>query len=142
MDRQAYIEDILDHYQHPRNKGTLEPNDGHADGGNPGCGDIVTMYLRVGDDGTITKVTYEGQGCTISQAGASMLTEMAIGKTPEEVQGMDFEAFMDHMGREVVISRARCATLGLGTLKAAADQYINSERVKSAHATEHSTPLA
>lgn len=132
MDRQAYIEDILDHYQHPRHKGKLDPNDGVADGGNPGCGDVVTMYVRMGPDGRIADVSYEGQGCTISQAGASMLTEMAIGKTPEEIQEMDYEAFMDHMGREVVISRARCATLGLGTLKAATDQYVKRRRAEQA----------
>lgn len=129
MDREAYVEDILDHYQNPRHKGALDPADSKAEGGNPGCGDIVTMYLRVDDSGRIADVSFEGRGCTISQAGASMLTEMVVGKTPEEVQEMDYESFIDHMGREVVISRARCATLGLGTLKAAADDYLRAKRV-------------
>jgi nitrogen fixation protein NifU and related proteins len=128
VDREDYVEDILDHYQHPRHKGVLDPADSKADGGNPGCGDIVTMYMRVGDDGRISEVTFDGRGCTISQAGASMLTEMAVGKTPKEVEAMDYEAFIDQMGREVVVSRARCATLGLGTLKAAADQYLKMRR--------------
>lgn len=128
MDREAYVEDILDHYQNPRNRRKLDPVDSKAEGGNPGCGDIVTMYMNVGEDGRISDVAFEGKGCTISQAGASMLTEMAVGKTPQEVQDMDYEAFIDQMGREVVISRARCATLGLGTLKAAADQYLKARR--------------
>lgn len=128
MDREAYVEDILDHYQHPHHKGVLDPADGKADGGNPGCGDIVTMYMRVDDTGKIADVSFEGHGCTISQAGASMLTDMAIGKTPQEVEDMDYEAFIDQMGREVVVSRARCATLGLGTLKAAADEYLKAKR--------------
>ena len=128
MDREAFIEDILDHYQHPRHKGALDPADGTANGGNPGCGDVVTMYMRLGEDGRISEVSFEGSGCTISQAGASMLTEMAVGKTPAEVQQMDYEAFIDHMGREVVVTRARCATLGLGTLKAAADEYLKRQR--------------
>ena len=128
MDREAYVEDILDHYQNPRNRRKLDPVDSKAEGGNPGCGDIVTMYMNVGEDGHISDVSFEGKGCTISQAGASMLTEMVVGKTPQEVQDMDYEAFIDQMGREVVISRARCATLGLGTLKAAADQYMKARR--------------
>jgi nitrogen fixation protein NifU and related proteins len=128
MDREDYVEDILDHYQHPRHKGVLDPADSKAEGGNPGCGDIVTMYMRVAPDGRISEVSFDGRGCTISQAGASMLTEMAIGKTPKEVEEMDYEAFIDQMGREVVVSRARCATLGLGTLKAAADLYLKEKR--------------
>jgi nitrogen fixation protein NifU and related proteins len=128
MDREDYVEDILDHYQHPRHKGVLNPADSKAEGGNPGCGDIVTMYMRVDPAGRISEVSFDGRGCTISQAGASMLTEMAIGKTPKEVEEMDYEAFIDQMGREVVVSRARCATLGLGTLKAAADQYLKEKR--------------
>jgi nitrogen fixation protein NifU and related proteins len=106
----------------------LNPADSKAEGGNPGCGDIVTMYMRVAPDGRISEVSFDGRGCTISQAGASMLTEMAIGKTPKEVEEMDYEAFIDQMGREVVVSRARCATLGLGTLKAAADLYLKEKR--------------
>ncbi len=128
MDREDYVEDILDHYQHPRHKGVLDPADSKAEGGNPGCGDIVTMYMRVDPAGRISEVSFDGRGCTISQAGASMLTEIAIGKTPKEVEEMDYEAFIDQMGREVVVSRARCATLGLGTLKAAADQYLKEKR--------------
>ncbi len=128
IDREAYVEDILDHYQSPRHKGKLDPADAKAEGGNPGCGDIVTMYLRVDDGGHVTDVSFEGTGCTISQAGASMLTDMAIGKSLNEVQDMDFESFIDHMGREVVITRARCATLGLGTLKAAADLVMKQRR--------------
>jgi nitrogen fixation NifU-like protein len=128
MDREAYVEDILDHYQHPRHKGVLDPADSKAEGGNPGCGDIVTMSMRVDDTGHISEVSFDGHGCTISQAGASMLTEIAVGKTPKEVEALDYEAFIDQMGREVVVSRARCATLGLGTLKAAADLYLKGKR--------------
>ncbi|MCL4544251.1 MAG: iron-sulfur cluster assembly scaffold protein [Chloroflexi bacterium] len=128
MDRQGYIEEILDHYQHPRHKGVLDPFDSRAEGGNPGCGDQVTVYLRLGPDGHISEASFEGQGCTISMAGASMLTEMVVGKTPQEVQDMNYEDFVDHMGREIVVSRVRCATLGLGALKAAADLYLKSQR--------------
>src|SRR5215475_10739527 len=82
VDRQEAIEFLLDHYQHPRNHGPLADADVTMPGGNPGCGDIVTIYLKVGASGDqVEKVTFEGEGCTISQAAASILTEMAEGKT-------------------------------------------------------------
>ena len=69
MDRQDYIEIILDHYEHPRNKGRMEDADIQLGGGNPGCGDLITVYVKVGEDDRIERVTFEGEGCTISQAG-------------------------------------------------------------------------
>lgn len=129
MERQDYIDDILDHYQNPRNRRALPDADTYMEGGNPGCGDTVTVFLKVTPDGRVEDVSYLGQGCTISQAGTSMLTEMVKGKTLEEVEEMDFEDFIDQMGRDVVISRVRCATLGLGTLKAAADSIRKARRL-------------
>src|SRR5579859_6227057 len=131
VDREAYVEEILDHYQNPRNKRALPDADIHMEGGNPGCGDTVTLFLKTTPDGHVDQVTFLGKGCTISQAGTSMLTEMVKGKTLEEVQEMDFEDFINHMGREVVISRVRCATLGLGTLKAATDIVMKQRRFEA-----------
>ncbi len=128
MDREAFVEEILDHYQHPHNKRALPDADIHMEGGNPGCGDTVTLFLKTAPNGNVDQVTFLGQGCTISQAGTSMLTDMVKGKSLEEVQEMDFEDFINYMGREVVISRVRCATLGLGTLKAAADTILKQRR--------------
>lgn len=122
MDRQSQIEFILDHYEHPRNHGKLGDADVVSDGGNPGCGDIVTIYLKV-DDGHVGQVTFEGQGCTISQAAASLVTEMATGQPLDEVLELSYDAIIDELGREVVMSRPRCATLALGTVKAAVDSY-------------------
>lgn len=128
MDRQAQIEFILDHYENPRNQGKLDPADVVSDGGNPGCGDVVTVYLRVGDQNQIEQVTFEGQGCTISQAAASLVTEMVMGKPLDEVLELSYDAIIDELGREVVMSRPRCATLALGTIKAAVDSYKKGER--------------
>src|SRR5262245_23160975 len=101
-------------------------------GGNPGCGDIVTIYLKVGASGDeVEKVTFEGEGCTISQAAASILTEMAEGKAFGAIDEMDFTDMIDYLGREVVNTRPRCATLALGTLKAAITKYrTNKIRVE------------
>ena len=124
MDRQEAIEFLLDHYQNPRNHGPLEHPDVTMPGGNPGCGDIVTIYLKVGADGDrVEQVTFEGSGCTISQAAASILTEMVEGKPLTAVDDMDFNDMIDELGREVVNTRPRCATLALGTLKAAITKY-------------------
>ena len=123
MDRQESIEYLLDHYQHPRNHGALEHPDVTMPGGNPGCGDVVTIYLKVGGSDNVERVTFEGNGCTISQAAASILTEMVEGKPLTDVDEMDFNDMIDELGREVVNTRPRCATLALGTLKAAITKY-------------------
>lgn len=128
MDRQAQIEFILDHYEHPRNRGTLTDANVVSEGGNPGCGDIVTIYLKVDGDNRVEHVTFEGQGCTISQAAASLVTEMVTGMPLDEVLDLSYDAVVDELGREVVMSRPRCATLALGTVKAAVDSYRKGER--------------
>ncbi len=127
MDRQAQIEFILDHYENPRNHGRTEDADVVSEGGNPGCGDIVTIYLKVDPEQRVEQVTFEGQGCTISQAAASLVTEMVTGKPLDEVLEMSYDVIVDELGRDLVLSRPRCATLALGTLKAAADSYQKGE---------------
>jgi nitrogen fixation NifU-like protein len=130
-DRQEFIDFILDHYQNPRHHGALEDPDIVMKGGNPGCGDIVTMYVRLGDDERIADVSFEGEGCTISQAAASIMTEKVIGKTLNEVSAIGAEAVVDEMGREVVANRLRCATLALNTLRAAERKYRAGQAAKS-----------
>jgi nitrogen fixation protein NifU and related proteins len=129
VDRQDYIEIILDHYEHPRNKGRMEDSDVQLGGGNPGCGDLITMYLKIDDAGRIEKASFEGEGCTISQAGGSIISEMIEGMTLEEVMALGTSTMYEEMGEDVVKSRVRCATLGLGTVQAAIEQYTRqSER--------------
>jgi nitrogen fixation NifU-like protein len=123
VDRQAYVEHIIDHYQNPRNKGRMEHASVHLGGGNPGCGDLITMYVKVGDDDRVEAVSFEGDGCTISQAGGSIVTELAKGLTLDEVKELGLADINDEMGEDVVKSRVRCATLALGTLQAAVDQF-------------------
>ncbi len=80
-----YQEIILDHYKNPRNKGTLENPDFHQHAQNPLCGDEIDIYARV-QDGILAEVTFAGQGCSISQSSASMLTEALKGKTVAEAE--------------------------------------------------------
>ena len=128
LNREDYVETLLDYYENPRNRGVLDPAQLHASGGNPGCGDIVTMYARLNDTGQIEALSFEGEGCTISQASASILTEFAQGKTLEEIEALSYDDLIDLLGREVVSVRPRCATLGLSILKSAAQDYTRAER--------------
>ncbi|MBU1227737.1 MAG: SUF system NifU family Fe-S cluster assembly protein [Actinobacteria bacterium] len=91
-----YREVILDHYRNPRHRGRLDHATGHAEGQNPLCGDEVSLDLVV-EDGRVTEVAVTGQGCSISQASASMMADIVIGKTIEEIAEISrrFRAMMD-----------------------------------------------
>ncbi|BAS28541.1 iron-sulfur cluster assembly scaffold protein [Limnochorda pilosa] len=125
MDRQTQIEFLDEHYRKARGKGTLEGADVVIPGGNPGCGDVVTIYLKGDGRGGIDTVRFEGEGCTISQAAASILMEMVAEGSldADRLLAMDGMAMMDILGRDLVASRPKCATLALGTLKTALRQY-------------------
>lgn len=122
MDRSEALEVILDHYQNPRNYSELPDADVSLQGGNPGCGDIITLYLKFEDD-RLEKITFTGEGCTISQAAASMLTETVPGLTIEEIENLDFRLMEEMLSEELVKTRPKCSTLGLDTLKVATQQY-------------------
>jgi nitrogen fixation protein NifU and related proteins len=79
-----YQELILEHYKHPQGRGLREPYDTEVHHVNPTCGDEITLRVKVGDAGKILDVSYDGQGCSISQAAASVLHELATGSTVEE----------------------------------------------------------
>jgi len=123
LTRQDYIENILDHHDNPRNKRRLDPADIEASGGNPGCGDIVVMFVNIDEDGRIREATFQGEGCTISQAAASMLTDELVGKTLDEVRSMSYEDVIEDMGKDVVSTRTKCATLALTIMKSASEDY-------------------
>jgi nitrogen fixation NifU-like protein len=80
-----YREVILDHYRHPRNRGRLDPSDIAAEGANPLCGDELALFVRL-HDGRVADVRFEGRGCSISQASASMMTEAIKGRTLGEAR--------------------------------------------------------
>lgn len=123
MTRQDYIEFILDHYHNPHHKGALSDPDILVNGGNPGCGDIVTVYVKVDENDRITNAAFDGKGCTISMAASSLLMDQIIGKTIAEVDAMDYGELVEELGREVVQARLRCATLALDTVKVGAREY-------------------
>ena len=135
MDRQLLIQILQDHYQRPRHRGRVEDADVEMPGGNPGCGDVVTIYLKgANDQEHIDEVSYEGEGCTISMAASSMLLEQVVedNLTMDEVLALDYNEMIDQLGRQIVASRPKCATLGLGTLKAAIRRYQQDRRLADA----------
>ena len=138
--RELYQTVILDHNKAPRNFGKLDPANREADGHNPLCGDKLTLYLNVDDDDRVTDVAFEGSGCAISTASASLLTEFVKGKPRDELEKA-FERFHAlctaapnepvedaDLGKLAVFAgvreypmRVKCATLSWHTLKAALD---------------------
>lgn len=136
--RELYQATILGHNKKPRNFRVLENANREADGHNPLCGDALTLYARVDDRDVVEEVTFQGQGCAISKASASLMTEHVKGKTLDEVQA-DFDRFhelvtsppgeppkIEGMGKLAVFAgvreypvRVKCATLAWHALRAA-----------------------
>jgi nitrogen fixation NifU-like protein len=119
-----YKEIILDYYKNPRNKGSLQAPDSKARDSNPLCGDVVEMQLKF-SDGKVSDIRFTGDGCAISQASASMLTEMVMGRTVDEVRGIDKVALLENMGSpNLGAVRIKCALLPLKVMKTALYQYL------------------
>jgi nitrogen fixation NifU-like protein len=140
--RELYQEVILDHGRSPRNHRHPEDANRHAQGNNPICGDTLSVYLAIGEDGVIRDAAFEGKGCAISIASASMMTGMLKGKTEAQARAL-FENFhdmctkddfdldaldddADDLDRLKVLSgvrqfpmRVKCATLAWHTMSAA-----------------------
>ncbi len=110
-----YREYILDHYRDPRNYGKLEKPDVHSEDSNPLCGDQLGMDLQVEGDRVIA-VRFQGRGCAISQATASMLSEMIEGKTIDEVSSLGKNDVLEALGIPISPARTKCAFLSLRVL--------------------------
>ena len=107
---------ILDHYKHPRNHGTLEHPTVSREEHNPLCGDKVRVDLLI-EDGRIQDLRFSGRGCAISQAAASMMTETLQGQTVEVAKAFGKDDILDLLGIPVGYTRLKCALLGLKALK-------------------------
>jgi nitrogen fixation NifU-like protein len=115
---QLYREIILDHNKNPRNRGTLDPNDFTAEDVNPLCGDEIRMDLRVDGD-KVSEIKFSGRGCAISQASASLLTEMVDGMSLDEVKSLTKDDLLEEIGITLSPARLKCALLSLKVLKSA-----------------------
>ena len=123
MSRQHYIDKFVDHYEFPRHRGALPEADIVAHEINDGCGDEVTIYLNIGEGDIAEMIQFEGEGCTISQGATSILLEMVQRRPLAEIEALDYNDLVEALGKEIVSSRVRCATLGLKALKIAIKQH-------------------
>jgi len=107
-----YRQLILDHYKNPRNYGELPDPDFSHVGENPSCGDTIQVDVELADDDeTIERVAFSGDGCAISQAAASLLTEKLPGESIDELQAMDTDDIVDMLGVDISPMRIKCAVL-------------------------------
>ena len=144
--RELYQEVILDHSRHPRHFGSLAHATHQGQGHNPLCGDKVTVYLQVDDAGRIADIAFEGRGCAISQASASLMTELVVGRTIEEAEslmggflhlakgedanglaGDDREKLDVMAGVSAFPMRVKCATLAWHTMKSALEGGLTAK---------------
>ena len=113
-----YRDYILDHYRHPHHHGALAEPDQHVEVDNPLCGDRLSFDLRFAGD-TIADIAFQGRGCAISQAGASMLTDEVIGMSLAEAGKLTKADVLEMLGVEIGPARLKCALLALKGLKMA-----------------------
>jgi nitrogen fixation NifU-like protein len=118
-DEEIYQDHVLDHYEDPYHRGHCEHATHHHEGNNPLCGDVISVELRVNPDGKVVEAWFEGEGCCISQASASMLMEAVEGKSVEEVKKFSAEDMLKLFGPRLTPNRQKCCLLSWRVLQAA-----------------------
>ncbi len=121
-----YSEIILDYYRYPKNKGSILNPQIKAKDSNPLCGDVVEIQMELDGDNQVKDIKFNGQGCAISQASASMLTELVKGKNLDEVRKLSKEDILSLLGGQLTAVRMKCALLSLKVLKTGLYSYLGS----------------
>jgi nitrogen fixation NifU-like protein len=118
----VYSDVVMDHFMHPRNVGEIENADGVGEVGNPVCGDMMTFYIKVKDD-KVDDVKFKTFGCGAAIAVSSMVSEMAKGKTIDEVRKITPEAVAEEL-KGLPKQKFHCSNLGAQALNKAVDDYL------------------
>lgn len=126
--QEMFREVILDHARNQRNWGLLQPNDFDHEESNPLCGDRLRLTIRVSEDGTISELGWDGEGCAISQASASIFGEELLGMALEDARQINKQQLLDNIGLRLSINRVKCALLPLKVLVVGAYGKAGSER--------------
>jgi nitrogen fixation NifU-like protein len=116
---ELYREQILEHYKRPHNFGVIEDPDLEFEDNNPFCGDEQHVTIRLDEDDRVAEVKFEGQGCAISTAATSMLSDELIGLSRDELVTLPKEKVLELLGIEISATRMKCALLGLKVVKGA-----------------------
>lgn len=141
MSDDIYREIILDHYRNPRNKGKITDADVVIHDSNPLCGDQIDIYLKV-KDGDIEDIKFDGRGCAISQASASMLTEMILKKPLTIAKDISKEDILENIGlTNLGPARIKCALLSLKVLKMGMVKYYEDKEPVTAEKMEKDSNL-
>jgi nitrogen fixation NifU-like protein len=136
-----YREIILDHYRNPRNKGKIDNPDVVIHDSNPLCGDQIDIYLKV-IEGQIKDIKFDGKGCAISQASASMLTEMVMDKPLTTAKDISKDEVLENIGlTNLGPARIKCALLSLKVLKMGMVKYYSDKEPTTAEKMEKDSNL-
>ncbi|VAW15751.1 Putative iron-sulfur cluster assembly scaffold protein for SUF system, SufE2 [hydrothermal vent metagenome] len=111
MDEEIYKENILDHNRNPHNKKVLADFDLKGEGKNVSCGDAIALFVKFGEDGKVLDVGFKGDGCAISQAATSMLTDKIKGMREDELKLISPGDIYDMLGIRISLGRTKCALL-------------------------------
>ncbi len=117
-----YSDKVMDHFRNPRNVGVLEDANGVGEVGNPVCGDIMKMYLKINDDEIIEDVKFETFGCGSAIASSSMATELIKGKSVEEALSLTNKAVAEALDG-LPAHKMHCSVLAEEAIKSAIDDY-------------------
>ncbi len=141
MSDDIYREIILDHYRNPRNKGKIENPDVTIHDSNPLCGDEIDLFLKVDND-NVKDIKFDGKGCAICLASASMLTEMVINKPLTKAKEISKEDILENIGlTNLGPTRIKCALLSLKVLKMGMIKYYSDKEPGTAEKIESESKL-